>query len=125
MLRQFAWLWLAFFGATAAWQGIMRGRVGLALALAALALTIGLAGLIRPQLVRPVFVAWMVLAFPIGWTISQVVLALIFYGLMTPIGLVFRLVGRDPLHRAWDPGMETYWSPKVTPADPRQYFKQY
>ena len=42
----------------------------------------------------------MVLAFPIGWTVSQVILLLMFYGLFTPIGLVFRLIGRDPLHRA-------------------------
>ena len=39
----------------------------------------------------------MVLAFPIGWTVSQVILAVMFYGLFTPIGLVFRLIGRDPL----------------------------
>ena len=39
----------------------------------------------------------MVLAFPIGWTVSQVMLALMFFGLFTPIGLVFRLIGRDPL----------------------------
>ena len=46
----------------------------------------------------------MVLAFPIGWTVSQVMLAMMFFGLFTPIGLVFRLIGRDPLHRARPPG---------------------
>ena len=39
----------------------------------------------------------MVLAFPIGWTVSLVLLGLVYYGLFTPIGLVFRLVGRDAL----------------------------
>jgi hypothetical protein len=74
---------------------------------------------------RPIYVAWMVLAFPIGWTISQIILALMFYGLFTPIGLIFRIIGRDPLHRARQPGLESYWSPKTTPADPRRYFKQF
>jgi hypothetical protein len=67
----------------------------------------------------------MVLAFPIGWTISQVVLALLFYGLFAPIGLVFRLIGRDPLHRARQPGKESYWTAKATPSDLRRYLKQF
>ena len=66
----------------------------------ALALTVGLAGLTRPEWMRSIYVGWMVLAFPIGWTVSQVMLALMFFGLFTPIGLVFRLIGRDPLQRA-------------------------
>ncbi len=48
---------------------------------------------------RWVYIGWMILAFPIGWTVSQVMLAVMFFGLFTPIGLVFRLIGRDPLHR--------------------------
>ena len=47
-----------------------------------------------------IYVGWMILAFPIGWTISQVILVVMFFGLFTPIGLIFRLLGRDPLHRA-------------------------
>ncbi len=123
-LRQFAWLWLACFGGLAAWEGIGRGHTKLAAALAVLALTVGPVGMTRPQTLRPIYVAWMVLAFPIGWTISQLILALMFYGLFTPIGLIFRIIGRDPLHRARQPELESYWTPKTTPADPRRYFKQ-
>ena len=47
MLRQFAALWLAFFSGMAAWQGFVRGRVGVAVALAALAVVVGGLGLIR------------------------------------------------------------------------------
>ena len=94
-LRQFAGLWLAFFGGLAAWQGIARGRVGLAIALAVLAIVVGGLGLARPALVRPIFVGWMVLAFPIGWTVSLLLLGLVYYGLFLPIGLAFRLeIGR-------------------------------
>ena len=118
-------LWLVFFGGLAAWQGIVSGRGTLALALAALALTVGLLGLLWPRVIRPVYVGWMVLAFPIGWTVSQAMLAVMFYGLFTPIGLLFRLIGRDPLHRARRPASRHTGAPKPSADDPRRYFKQF
>lgn len=124
-LRQFSGLWLGCFGGLALWEGFVRGHTTAATVLGLLALGVGVAGLIEPRVARPVYVAWMVLAFPIGWTVSQVILAILFYGLFTPIGLVFRIIGRDALHRSRQPGLETYWAPKATPADPRRYFKQF
>ena len=124
-LRQFGGLWLVFFGGMALWQGLARGRVGQALVLALIAVTIGPLGLVRPDWTRWIYVGWMILAFPIGWTVSQVMLAVMFFGLFTPIGLVFRLVGRDSLHRARSPERSSYWSPKPAPADLRRYFKQF
>jgi hypothetical protein len=125
MLRQFAGLWLAFFGGLAAWQGLARGRVGVALALAALAVVVGGLGLIRPALVRPIFVGWMVLAFPIGWAVSLILLGLVYYGLFLPIGLAFRLAGRDALRLRPRPDATTFWIPRAAPADVRRYFRQF
>ena len=124
-LRQFAGLWLVFFGGLALWQGLVRGQTGLATLCAVLALTIGPLGLIRPGWIRPIYVGWMILAFPIGWTVSQVMLALMFYGLFMPIGLLFRLLGRDALHRTRRPEVESYWTPKPAPAGPKSYFRQF
>jgi len=124
-LRQFAGLWLAFFGALALWQGLARGRIALAVVLGLLASVVGVLGLIQPQWMRLIYVSWMVMAFPIGWTISQVMLVVMFFGLFAPIGLVFRLLGRDPLQRARQPESKSYWTPKPIPADLRQYFKQF
>jgi hypothetical protein len=124
-LRQFAGLWLVIFGGMALWQGLARGRAGLASILAVLALTIGPLGLARPDWMRRIYVGWMILAFPIGWTVSQVMLAVMFFGLFTPIGFLFRLLGRDPLHRTRRPELESYWAPKPTPTDLRRYFKQF
>jgi hypothetical protein len=124
-LRQFAGLWIVCFGGLALWEGFVRGPATTAAVFGCLAFTLGPLGLTWPQLIRPIYVAWMVLAFPIGWTISQLVLALLFYGLFAPIGLFFRLIGRDPLHRARQPGLESYWTPKATPSDLRRYFKQF
>ena len=114
-LRQFAGLWLVVFGGMALWQALVGGRPSLGLSIGALALVVGVAGLTRPEWVRLIFVGWMVLAFPIGWTVSQVILLLMFYGLFTPIGLVFRLIGRDALQRAGAPAS----NPTGPPSRPR------
>ncbi len=124
-LRQFAGLCLVIFGGFALWNGLVRDRPVLALVWGALAVGIGVPGLIAPKLVRPVFVGWMVLAFPIGWAVSHLILAVMFYGLFTPIGLLMRLFGRDPLSLRPGPPSDSYWTPKSTPADVRRYFRQY
>ena len=108
-------LWLVCFGGLAVWEGLVREHTNLAATLAVLALTVGPVGIIWPRAMRPIYVGWMVLAFPIGWTISQVILALMFYGLFTPIGLIFRLIGRDPLHRARQPGWSRTGPPRQPP----------
>lgn len=124
-LRQFAGLWLVFFGGMALWQAFGRGRTDLATSIGGLALLVGTAGLIRPEWVRLIYVGWMILAFPIGWTISQVMLLTMYYGLFTPIGLIFRLAGRDPLRRARRGETASYWVPKPAPTDVRRYFQQF
>ena len=124
-LRQFAALCLVIFGSMALWEALVRGHSRVAAILAFLALAVGPLGLARPEWIRWFFVGWMVLAFPIGWTVSQVLLAVLFFGLFTPIGLVFKLFGRDPLERTRRPDRKTYWTPKPAPADLRRYFKQF
>ena len=125
MLREFAGLWIVFFGGTALWQWLARGHPMAGLILGMLALTVGPVGLVRPGWMRPIYVTWMVLAFPIGWTLSQVILGVLFYGLFTPIGLAFRLAGRDPLTLRRSPERVTYWTSKPAPATPRRYFQQF
>jgi hypothetical protein len=124
MLRQFAGLWLLFFGGLAGWQWLGRDRPLIALAVASLAVVVGVAGLISPRLVRPVFLAWMILAFPVGWVVSNVLLAGLFYGLFTPVGLLWRLTGRDPLRRRGQPDQESYWLPRSAARNVRDYFRQ-
>jgi Saxitoxin biosynthesis operon protein SxtJ len=124
-LRQFAGLWMVVFGGIALWQALARGRGDLGMSIGTLALVVGLAGLTRPEWVRLIYIGWMVLAFPIGWTVSQAILLILYFGLFMPIALVFRLIGRDPLHRARRAGVESYWAPKPAPVDVRSYFKQF
>ena len=124
-LRQFGGIWIAFFGGFAAWQGFVRGHEVFAWALAAAAVTVGPVGLIWPQLIRPIYVGWMVLAFPIGWTLSKVVMAVMYYAVFTPVAFVFRLIGRDALALRPVRGTETYWTKKPVAANARSYFRQF
>jgi hypothetical protein len=124
MLRQYAGLWTVFFSAMAVWQGYLRGDETLGWVFAALAVTVGPLGVLWPQAVRWLYVAWMVLAFPIGWTISNVILALMFFLVFTPVALVFRLRGRDALGLKPKPGAATYWVDKPVITDPRRYLYQ-
>jgi saxitoxin biosynthesis operon SxtJ-like protein len=124
-LRQFAGLWIVFFAALAAWQGFGREKTSLGWVLLALALTVGPIGLIRPQLLRWLYVGWMIAVFPIGWVVSRVMLAVLFYGVFTPLGLAMRLAGRDVLQLRRPAGRTTYWVPKPAATDLRSYFRQF
>ena len=64
-------------------------------------------------------------ALPIGFVVSHVVMAALFFGLFMPIGLLFRLLGRDSLHRKSDPDASTYWIRRKAVADVRRYFRQF
>lgn len=88
--------------------------------------TVGMiAGLASPQILRPLFVAWMVAAFPIGWVMSHVVLAIVYYGVVTPIGIGLRLSRRDSLQRKSRPDATTYWIKRSESPEPAQYFRQF
>ena len=125
VLRQFAAGWLVFFIGVAAHQYLVRHHHRTGLILAAMAVVVGVVGLLRPALVRWLFVASMVLAFPIGYVVSSIVLLVLFYGVLTPFALIFRLRGRDMLRRKQSPGQSTFWLEKRMPDDVRSYFRQY
>ena len=123
-LRQFAACWLVVFFLLGLVQYHLKHRPQLGLILIGAALLLGIPGLLRPGLVRPIFVSWMVLAFPIGWGLSQTMLLVMFYAILTPVALLFRMRGRDPLRRRRSI-CASYWVRKETPKDVRAYFRQY
>jgi hypothetical protein len=125
MLRQFAALCLVVFLGMAVWHGFVRHHTTTAIVCAILGLVLGPIGLVRPQALRLIFVGWMYVAFPIGWVVSHVVLGALFYGLFTPVGLIFRLMGRDPLTLRRPQAAASYWAPKPRVTDKRRYFSQF
>jgi hypothetical protein len=123
-LRQFAGMWLLFFGAIGAWLWYRHGGGAWSTGLLSAAGLIGIPGLLFPGIMRPIYVGWMMAAFPIGWTISHLLLGAIFYGVVTPIGLALRIFGHDPMHRTFDPEKDSYWV-EHEPAETARYFRTY
>ena len=122
-LRGFAAIWLVWFAGLAAVAWLVRQDATTALILGAIALAVGPIGLASPKLIRPVFVGAMVVTFPIGWVLSHLLLGAVFYCLFAPLGLLFRLIGRDALGLRRS-SAESYWRPKAAAKDLRSYFRQ-
>jgi hypothetical protein len=76
-------------------------------------------------LARALFVGLSVVAIPIGFVISHVLIAAVYYLVLTPIALVFRLTGRDVIGKKLDREAKSYWHVRdgVRPAS--SYFKLY
>ena len=78
-----------------------------------------------PPLQNRIYRGWLMTFYPIGFVISHVVLAAIWYLLFTPIALLRRLIRGDPLKRGPEPDAETYWIDRDGPVESSRYFKQY
>ena len=71
------------------------------------------AALAASRLIRPLFKTiyslWVGFSVILGYFISRALLTIIFVVVLTPTGLIMRLVGKDPMDRKWDPTAESYW----------------
>ncbi len=65
-----------------------------------------------PGTLNPVYRVWMRFGLAMGFINTRIILGMIFYGLMWPMGIIMRLVGRDPMQRQFDPQADTY---RLTP----------
>ncbi len=125
-LRQFAAIWFPLFCALVGFLVLRGGWSTPAFAIWGTGIVLGLLGAAVPPLIRPVFVVLMVVAYPIGWVISHIVLMIAFYLVLTPIGLVLRGMGRDPLDKGLRPKTQgSFWLDREPTRDPGRYFRQY
>ncbi len=62
---------------------------------------------------------------PIGFVLSFLLMAVFFFLLITPLSFVFRLTGRDPLNRKFDPNTSSYWETHCQPDRLDRYFHQF
>jgi hypothetical protein len=124
-LRIFAVLLLAF-AALVAW--ILHSRFAATQAgIAVVAVTTALAvlGILWPKTIWPVYVVWMAAVLPVGWVVSHVVMAVVFYLVVTPIGLIMRMCGHDPMEHRFDRQARTYWKKRPPPSETSRYFRQF
>lgn len=122
-LRVFATLSFAF-GAGFAWFAAVRGWGAVAVLSATVGVAVALVGWWRPRAVRGVYVGACTAAWPVGFVVSHLVLAGIYFLVVTPIGLLLRLAGKDPLQRRFDATRPTYWADRGPERPPESYFRQ-
>jgi hypothetical protein len=111
-LRQFGGLCILFFGGLSAWAWFGHESSLWATVAGTAAVVLGGLGLAAPGLLRWVFV-------------SHILMAIIYFGLITPIGLVMRAVGYDPMEREFDRQATTYWKKHEQSQDVGRYFRQF
>jgi hypothetical protein len=73
---------------------------------------------------RIAFVALITISYPLGLVISTIALGFMFYVVFTPLGVLMRFAGRDPL-RLRQRGAASHWTPYRQIDDPEQAFRQY
>ena len=133
-LRQFGFIAFVGFGALAALAyyeklvfafGLGDARLAVAASLAALGVLALVLGLLAPRANRLLYVGLSLLAFPIGFVLSYVIMGALYFLIIGPIAVALRLAGRDPMRRARDPQAASYWTPARPARDKESYFHQY
>jgi len=133
-LRQFGFIALVGFGfvAALAWYEALIFSFGLGSAREPLAYTLaGLAGLsllfslVAPRANLPIYLGISILTYPIGFVLSYLILGTLFYLIITPIGLVLRRFGSDPMERRILPETTSYWEEAPRARGRSSYFKQF
>ena len=106
-LRQFGLLVGSVFTVIGFWPLVFRGEafriwaVGLGTILIVL-------GAILPQVLAPIQKGWMWVGHILGWINTRILLSIVFYGIVTPIGIIFRLLGKNSMRQAFAESSTTY-----------------
>jgi hypothetical protein len=134
-LRKFGFISLVAFSGLGIWLFVRQSIFGIGLSadgarvaayvcwvLAAASLA---GSLTVPEVLRPLYVGLTAISLPIGFVVSHLLMAIVFYGLLTPIALCFRMIGRDALQRRLEPSAKSYWQQRRVVEDRGRYFKQF
>ncbi len=123
-LRLFGLVWLVFFGTAAGLLATRGASETTVMATAALAIAVPLAGWVFPPLMRLVFIGLSYVTFPLGLAVSVVILSTLYYLVFTPMGLLARLFGYDPMSRKFDSATDSYWVERRLKEGVDSYFRQ-
>lgn len=119
-LRQFGLLVGGVFAVIGLWPVVFRGESPRLWAMVLGGLLIVLGGTV-PQSLKQVHRGWMKVGHVLGAINTNIILGIVYYGLITPMGLVMRFMGKDPMHRVLAKKATTY---RVVRAPrPRQHMR--
>ena len=123
-IRKFGLIALIFFGALCA-LGVWKEKF-LPTYLFGFLSVLGLGFIVAPIPLKPVYNAWLRFAHLISRVITNLILILIYYLVITPSGLIKRFFGGKPLPVKPDKNISSYWVTRPEPAQPSErFFKRY
>ena len=106
-LRQFGLMVGGVFSVIGLWPMFLRGEP-LRLWAVVLGSLLILSGSLVPTWLAPVHRGWMWVGHVLGWINTRIILGVIFYGLITPIGIAFRMLGKDTMRQSFSDTSSTY-----------------
>lgn len=81
------------------------------------AVLLSIGALFLPNLLKPVYQIWMRIGHVLGWVNTRILLSIIFFVLITPMGLAMRILGKDPMARKFDKNLKSYRiNSKISPS---------
>jgi len=120
-VRRLVWMWTIAVGCAGVLLFWRHRPLGARLAWTAGAI-VGALGTVAPPFAQSFFRAWMALVAAMNALVAQILLVLIFWGVLTPMALVLKLTGRDPLGlRKPDSQQDTYWQKHEPMTDRSSY----
>jgi len=73
---------------------------------------------VRPEILRPLNRLWQKIGLSLHRIVNPLVMGVLFYAIITPMAVVMRLRGKDPLRLKRPPGVSSYWIPRTPPGPP-------
>jgi hypothetical protein len=77
---------------------------------------------LHPSSLKFIYIPWMKLGAVLGWINTRIILSIIYFGLITPIGFILRCVGKDAMQRSFDKKMLSYR--KISPPQSPQHMER-
>lgn len=123
-LRRYAWLWCPLFCALAGALLFRRFDCPTsAFAVWGAGAAVAALGLLWLPGVRLLYIGHRLLVWPVAQLVSWVLLAALYFLLVTPLGLAMRLCGYDPLAKRLEPERASYWIERPAPPPAKEYFR--
>ena len=72
------------------------------------ALPVGIIALILPIILKPVYIVWMKIGAVLGWVNTRIILGVVYFVVFVPVGLLMRLLGKDPMSRNLKENLTSY-----------------
>ena len=110
-LRSFGLLVGAIFAVISLWPVVWHGEPLRIWAIIAAGILV-VPAVVMPKSLKPIYRGWMTVGDVLGRINTRIILGIVFYGVVTPIGAYRRWRGHDPMRRGWDPQAQSYRVPR-------------